>query len=50
MAIGLIKPDTQSKGGFLLFDIRTVDTIRRIKTLQEEKRMSLEEIKEELRK
>jgi len=50
IALGLIKPDTQSKGGFLLFDIRTVDLICRIKSLQEEKRMSLEEIKIELRK
>jgi len=33
-----------------LFDIRTVDLICRIKSLQEEKRMSLEEIKIELRK
>ena len=50
MAIRLIEPDLKSKGGFLLFDIRTVDIIRRIKTLQEEKRMSLEEIKQELKK
>jgi len=50
MAIGLIKADSQSTGGFLLFNIRTIDTLRRIKTLQEEKRLSLEEIKQELKK
>ena len=50
MALGLITADSQSKGGFLLFDIRTVDILRHIKTLQEEKRLSLEEIKKELRK
>jgi len=50
MAMGLLKPDAQSKGGFFLFDIRTVDILRHIKTLQEEKRLSLEEIKKEFRK
>ena len=50
IALGLIQADSQSRGGFLLFDIRTVDILRRIKKLQEEKRLSLEEIKRELRK
>lgn len=50
MAMGLVKPYKKSKGGFLMFDIRTVDTIRRIKVLQEEKRMSLIEIRDWLKK
>lgn len=48
MALGLIKPDKRSGGGFLMFDLSTIDKIKHIKKMQTEKRLSLTEIKQEL--
>lgn len=48
MALGLIRPHEKSRGGFLLFELSVVDRIKRIQKLQNERRMSLDEIKKEL--
>lgn len=49
MAYGLIKPSERSHGGFLLFDRTTVERIKTIKKLQSENRLSLTEIREQLK-
>lgn len=44
----LIFPEKRSKGGFMLFDPKTVETIKEIKRLQKEERLTIFEIKEKL--
>lgn len=45
---GLIRPEGQSKGGFMLFDQKVVEKIKEIKRLQREERLSIAEIKRRL--
>ena len=45
---GLIKPEGHTKGGFMLFNRDTIDKIKEIKKLQEEKRLRIAEIKRHL--
>lgn len=42
---GLLKPQELSKGGFMLFNLESVERIKEIKRLQREKRLSISEIK-----
>ncbi|KKR47751.1 MAG: Fic [Candidatus Curtissbacteria bacterium GW2011_GWA1_40_16] len=45
---GFIKPETKSKGGFMLFDPKVVEKIKEIKRLQKEERLSIAELKKRL--
>ena len=47
---GLIKPTKRSKGNFMMFQPNVVKTIKKIKKLQKNKRLSIVEIKKELKK
>lgn len=46
----LIKPTKRSKGNFMMFQPGVVETIKKIKNLQKNKRLSIIEIKEKLKK
>lgn len=45
---GLITPVGHSEGGFALFDIHVIEKIKKIKQLQQEERLSINEIKNKL--
>jgi len=45
---GLLNPQELSKGGFMLFNLESVERIKEIKRLQREKRLSISEIKRKL--
>lgn len=49
MTYGLIKPNERSHGGFFLFDQASIERIKMIKKLQIENRLSLTEIREQLK-
>jgi len=48
IAEGFIKPESKSKGGFMLFNPKAIERIKEIKRLQQEERLSLREIKKRL--
>lgn len=45
---GLVKPEEKTKGGFMLFSPKMVEKIKEIKRLQQEKRLSIKEIRNKL--
>jgi len=47
---GLIKSSDKTKGGFMLFEPKVIEVIKKIKQLQKEKRLSIKEISEKLKK
>lgn len=50
VSLSLIKPEKRSKGGFMLFNPKVVETIKKIKHLQKEERLTIKEIQERLTK